>query len=183
MMIFIDLQHSDSKADKSAKYRCRAHVGPEKEAELQHREREGGWPEGRLRERRDSSSIRALAVFCSHSLDQQIRRGRSVAHPNKRADLMGRAKPSLKTVAGHWLDSTGALVGDGLLAELTTLGFGVRRFGDQAALDDNSGQGRVPDIGWIRRFADLQGKYSDELLALKAPDQLAALIAREGKMS
>jgi hypothetical protein len=81
---------------------------------------------------------------------------------------------------GFWLRD-GALVGDDLLAELTTLGFSVRLYDRQAALDDDRGQGAVPDIARIRRFADQQQKYSAALLALKAPDQLAALIAREGK--
>jgi hypothetical protein len=95
---------------------------------------------------------------------------------------MGKAKPSLKTVSGHWLDRTGALVGDDLLAELTTLGFSIRLYDQQAAIDDDGKQGRVPDIARIRRFADQQEKYSRALLALKAPDQLAPLIAREEKI-
>jgi hypothetical protein len=90
---------------------------------------------------------------------------------------MSKAKPTLKTVSGHWLDRTGALVGDNLLAELTTLGFSVRLYDQQAALDDDGKQGRVPDIGRIRRFADQQGNYSKALVALKAPDMLAALTA------
>ena len=92
---------------------------------------------------------------------------------------MGKAKPSVKTVSGHWLDHTGALVGDDLTAELTTLGFSVRLYDQQAALDDDGKQGRVPDIARIRRFADQQANYSKALLALKAPDQLAAMIARK----
>jgi hypothetical protein len=78
---------------------------------------------------------------------------------------------------------TSALVGDDPLVALTPLGFSARRYDRQAALDDNTGQGRVPDIALIRRFADRQGKYSEALLALKVPDQLAALTAREGEMS
>ena len=65
------------------------------------------------------------------------------------------------------------------LAELTTLGFSIRLYDQQAAIDDDGKQGRVPDIARIRRFADRQLKCSDALIALKAPDQLAALNARE----
>ena len=42
-MIFIDNHRSDG----GSKYRCREHVSPTKEAELQTRER--GWPKGGLR--------------------------------------------------------------------------------------------------------------------------------------
>jgi hypothetical protein len=87
---------------------------------------------------------------------------------------MGKAKPSLKTVSGHWLDPTGALVGDDLLAELTTLGFSIRLYDQQAAIDDDGKQGRVPDIARIRRFADQQLRYGQALRALGAPDMLAA---------
>jgi hypothetical protein len=44
-MIFIDNHRSDG----GSKYRCREHVSPTKEAELQTRERERGWPKGGLR--------------------------------------------------------------------------------------------------------------------------------------
>lgn len=58
------------------------------------------------------------------------------------------------------LDQSGALVsrvdGDDLLARLIGLGFPVRRYGDQAAIDDDSGQGSVPSIEHLHEFADRQ---------------------------
>ena len=74
------------------------------------------------------------------------------------------------------LDQSGALVsrvdGDDLLARLIGLGFPVRRYGDQAAIDDDSGQGSVPSIEHLHEFADRQQKYGDLLVVLGAPDML-----------
>ena len=72
-------------------------------------------------------------------------------------------------------DATGALVGKGsngddLLARLAKLDFRVRRYGDQATLDDETGQGRVPeDRTLLWEFADRQREYSTALCALGAP--------------
>jgi hypothetical protein len=44
-MIFIDPHRSDG----GSKYRFRDHVSPTREAEIQTRERELGWPQGGLR--------------------------------------------------------------------------------------------------------------------------------------
>jgi hypothetical protein len=42
-LIFVDRYHRDDKADKGAKYRCRAHLSPQREEEIQARERERGF--------------------------------------------------------------------------------------------------------------------------------------------
>ena len=44
-MIFIDPYRSDG----GSKYRCRAHLSPQREEKIQQRERERGWPKGTLR--------------------------------------------------------------------------------------------------------------------------------------
>jgi hypothetical protein len=69
-------------------------------------------------------------------------------------------------VLAVFLDKTGALVGADLLARLAELGFHVRRYGDQAALDDDKGQGRVPPIPLLCEFADRQREYSAALRGL-----------------
>ena len=51
------------------------------------------------------------------------------------------------------LDASGALTGDHVLYDLAQLGFSVRLCGDQAALDDETGQGRVPPMPLLYRFA------------------------------
>jgi hypothetical protein len=73
------------------------------------------------------------------------------------------------------LDASGALVreADDLFVPLGKSGFRVRRYGDQAGLDDDTGQGRVPLIALLREFADRQLEYGVLLVALGAPDMLA----------
>ena len=76
------------------------------------------------------------------------------------------------------LDSTNALVArlndDDLLARLAGLGFRIRRYGDRAGLDDDTGQGRVPSRPLLWAFADRQQEYGELLVALSAPDMLTA---------
>jgi hypothetical protein len=83
---------------------------------------------------------------------------------------------SMMATWAYRLDQTGALVsrvdGDGLLARLAGVGFHVRRYGDRAGLDDDSGQGSVPSMAILREFADRQQKYGETLIALGAPDML-----------
>ena len=73
------------------------------------------------------------------------------------------------------LDSAGGLAGDDLLAALRALGFVVRRYGVNAALDDSIGGAldRVPATSLLYAFADRQAEYSLALRALRAPDRLA----------
>jgi hypothetical protein len=83
-------------------------------------------------------------------------------------------KPAIVALLkAYALDRTAALVGeaDGLLARLTKLGFRVRRYGDQAALDDETGQGRVPPMPLLYEFADHQREYGAVLCALQAADK------------
>jgi hypothetical protein len=98
----------------------------------------------------------------------------------RKADAAAQKAYDLARTGCFWLRH-GALIGDDFLAELAMLGFSVRRYGDQAELDDDHGQGRVLEIALIYRFADEQAQYSEALVTLKAPDKLAALIAREGE--
>jgi hypothetical protein len=72
---------------------------------------------------------------------------------------------------GARVDDTGALEGDDLLCALAVAGFRVRRYAAQAALDDESGLGRVPPMAILYQFADRQEMYAATLIALKAPDQ------------
>jgi hypothetical protein len=85
------------------------------------------------------------------------------------------AKPEIVALLGRLsIDATGAIVeagsgGDSLLARLAKLDFRVRRYGDQAALDDETGQGRVPPMPLLYEFADHQREYGAVLCALGAP--------------
>jgi hypothetical protein len=78
-------------------------------------------------------------------------------------------------LARYALAESGALVGDDLLADLTKLDFRVRRYRVQAALDDDTGQGRVPPILLLHRFAERQIEYGLALRALGAPDALPGI--------
>jgi hypothetical protein len=86
-------------------------------------------------------------------------------------DALKSAKPEIVALLRRYaLDKTGALVGDDLLTRLAQAGFHVRRYGDQAAFDDDTGQGRVPPMAVLRQFADQQRQYGALLRALQAPD-------------
>jgi hypothetical protein len=97
-----------------------------------------------------------------------------------RGPTPGRALEALKAAKGDLidllvrfgLDSTGGLAGDDLLAALRVAGFVVRRYGAQAALDDDTGQGRAPPMALLYRFAEKQAEFSLALRALRAPDCL-----------
>ena len=95
-------------------------------------------------------------------------------------DALRAAKPDLVALlACYTLAETGALTGDYLLAELARLGFGVRRYGNQAALDDDTHEGRVPPTPLLYPFAEKQTDYGLALRALRAPDVLPGIGVRE----
>jgi hypothetical protein len=82
------------------------------------------------------------------------------------------AKPEIvKLLTLFGLDSSGALTGDALLERLAGLGFRVRRYGHQAALDDDTGQGRLPPAPLLYDFADRQQRYGAVLAAHGAADR------------
>jgi hypothetical protein len=85
-------------------------------------------------------------------------------------DALKSAKPEIVALLRRYaLDKTGALVGDDLLTRLAHAGFWVRPYGDQAALDDDTGQGQVPSRLVLYEFADRQREYGALLQALQAP--------------
>jgi hypothetical protein len=91
-------------------------------------------------------------------------------------DALKAAKPEIVALIRRFsLDASGALIGGALLDHLAMLGFRVRRYGDQAALDDAVGQGRVPPMPLLYRFAEKQTAYGLVLRALRAPDSLPTL--------
>ena len=88
------------------------------------------------------------------------------------------AKPEIVALLSRFgLDASGTLTGDHVLYDLAQLGFCVRQCGDQAALDDETGQGRVPPMPLLYRFAENQTEYGLVLRALKASDVLSTLPA------
>jgi hypothetical protein len=95
------------------------------------------------------------------------------------------AKPQLVALLGSYaLSKTAALIGDEvLLADLARLDFRVRRYGNQAGLDDDSGQGRAPPMPLVYAFADRQHEYGLALRALGAPDMLAQLVEMVGPVT
>ena len=91
-------------------------------------------------------------------------------------DALKAAKPEIVTLLRRFrLDETGALDAVGhnddaaLLRKLAALGFRIRRYGGQAALDDDTGQGRVPSMPLLYEFADHQHRYGALLRTLQAP--------------
>jgi hypothetical protein len=88
-------------------------------------------------------------------------------------DALKSAKPEIVALLRRYaLEATGALFSeaDDLLVHLAKLGFRVRRYGDQAALNDDTGQGRVPSRLLIYEFADRQRGYRALLHVLQAQD-------------
>jgi DNA (cytosine-5)-methyltransferase 1 len=90
----------------------------------------------------------------------------------RKADAAAQKAYDLARTGCFWLRH-GALIGDDFLAELAMLGFSVRRYGDQAALDDDHGQGRVLEIALIYRFADEQAQYQRGSRHLKGAGQVS----------
>jgi hypothetical protein len=82
-------------------------------------------------------------------------------------------------LARYTLLESGALIGDDLLADLVKLNFRVRRYGNQAALEDDTGQGRVPPMPLVHRFSEKQTEYGLALRVLGAPDVLPGISLRE----
>jgi hypothetical protein len=83
------------------------------------------------------------------------------------------------STSGFALHRDGALYGDSLLSELCSIhGFNVRRYCDQAGLDDQYRLGRVPPLPVLYRFREKQPEYSAALVALRAPDARLLLSAR-----
>lgn len=125
------------------------------------------------RYRPSCSSTPALTRRRFQSVATQPRSPRMRLH----GKVYARSRGQPMTAAwAYRLDQTSALVsridGDDPLARLAGLGFRVRRYGDQAALDDDTGQGRVPSMVLLREFADRQQEYGEALVALGAPDML-----------
>jgi hypothetical protein len=91
--------------------------------------------------------------------------------PTRVLEALQAAKPEIVALLSRFsLGASGALAGNHLLYDLAQLGFSVRLCGDQASLDDESGQGRVPPIPLLYRFADNQSEYGLVLRALREPD-------------
>jgi hypothetical protein len=119
------------------------------------------------------SAIEALALAHAEgvvvSLAGDFIRYRSRGAPSERVlGALRAAKPEILALLSRFrLDASGALVGnDDVLRGLAKAGFRVRRHGDQAVLDDDTGQGRVPPILLLYEFADRQREYSALLRAL-----------------
>jgi hypothetical protein len=107
------------------------------------------------------SAVEALALAQAEgvlvSLAGDFIRYQSRGPPSERVlAALKAAKPEIVALLSRFrLDATGALAGgDDLLCGLARLGFRVRRCGDQAALDDETEQGRVPPDAaslWVRQ--------------------------------
>lgn len=93
--------------------------------------------------------------------------------PEEVLAALSEAKAEIVAALRYRLDDTGALIGDGLLDVLGQQGFKVRRYGSNAALD-NEGKGsfsRLPcGVKW--EWADRQARYALAVVALSAPDHL-----------
>lgn len=95
-------------------------------------------------------------------------RGRPPAHV---LEALNASKPEIVALLSRFgLDATGTLAGDRVLYDLAQLGFSLRLCGDQAALDDETGQGRIPPMPLLYWFAENQTDYGLVLPALKDPD-------------
>ena len=123
------------------------------------------------------SAIEALALANAEgvlvSLAGDFIRYQSRGAPSERvlAALRAAKLEIVALLSRLWLDASGALVGDDdLLRRLAKAGFRVRRYGGQAALDDDAGQGRVPPMPLLYEFADRQREYGAALQALQARD-------------
>jgi hypothetical protein len=96
--------------------------------------------------------------------------------PSRALEALKAAKSELiDLLVRYRLDSVGGLTGDDLLTALRALGFVVRRYGAQAAIDDDVGQARVPPMPLLYRFAERQTEYGLALRALRARDVLLGI--------
>ena len=129
-----------------------------------------------------SAALQALALAEQHGITIALAgdfiRWRSQGPtPHVVLDALKTAKPELLAILRRYsLDANHALAGDDLLISLAKLGFRVRRYGLNAALDDESGLGRVPPMPLIYAFADKQAEYALALRALRAPDRLSEIV-------
>jgi hypothetical protein len=112
------------------------------------------------------SAIEALALAHSEgvlvSLAGDFIRYQSRGEPPAHVlQALRAAKPEIVGLLSRFgLEASGALAGDDdVLRGLAKLGFRVRRYGDQTALDDDTRQGRVPPTPLLYKFADRQREY------------------------
>jgi hypothetical protein len=100
--------------------------------------------------------------------------------PPSVVEALRAAKADLVALLARYnLVESGALSGDDLLADLASLDFRVRRYGTQAALDDETGQGRVPPMPLLSEFAENQAEYGLTLRVLRAPDALLEICSQQ----
>jgi hypothetical protein len=103
----------------------------------------------------------------------RIRYQSHASPPAHALDALKAAKPEIVALLSRYaLTENGALTGDDLLAGLVRSDFSVRRYGNQAALDDNAVQGRAPPLPVLRRFAEKQIEYGLALRAMRVPEAL-----------
>jgi hypothetical protein len=122
------------------------------------------------------SAIEALALAHAEgvrvSLAGDFIRFQSRGEP--RAQVLAALKAEKPAIVAllkaYGLDRSGALIGDDLLTRLAKLGFRVRRYGAQAALDDETGTGRIPPMAALYDFAERQLEYGALLRTLQAPN-------------
>jgi hypothetical protein len=98
--------------------------------------------------------------------------------PGRALKALRAAKVELVDLLTHYqLDSSGALAGDGLLADLRASGFAVRRYNRFAGIDDDREPvlARVPAPPLLYAFSNKRAEYSCALRALGAQDCLAGL--------
>jgi hypothetical protein len=133
------------------------------------------------------SAVEALALAHAEgvliSLVGDFIRYRSHGPPPERVlAALRAAKPEIVALLSRFrLEASGALFSeaDDLLVRLAELGFRVRRHGDQAALDDDAGQGRVPPTPLLYEFADRQREFGAALRALQVVGRVTVPVKRE----
>jgi hypothetical protein len=94
-----------------------------------------------------------------------------------------RPQPQLATANGFTLDDDDALTGDATLDELARLGFRIRRYGSNAAIDDIHDRWRVPGPTLRRAVALNHPEYVRALIALKAPDRSLSQRSNPGEQN
>jgi hypothetical protein len=127
--------------------------------------------------------LEALALAEQHNITVAVV-GDDRLSWESRGPTPGKALKALRAAKGeligllvrYQLHADGALTGDDLLTKLRALGLMVRRYGVNAAIDDDRGGAldrAAPSL--LLRFADRQAEYGLALRALRAPDRLAGL--------